>query len=146
MYFLDSYPSPYFINGTITPMTPLDDPEEYFFLSKPDAVWRWEEGTVDEAGEHILLEYRDINTATAICWIKVARLSPPKGQVFTVEWLIKPDTTERAAALDAGRRSLDFYLVELQKQDAWKYAIYHTSTMSNVYSQVHWAYFPQGNR
>lgn len=124
----------------------MDETADYFFLSKSDAIWRWEEGTVDEAGEHILLEYGDIQTESAEAWISVARLSPPQGQVFTVEWLIEPDTPEHAAALSAGRRELDFFLVELQKQDAWQYAIYHCSTMSNIYSDVHWAYFPQGNK
>jgi len=132
--------------GTIILMTKKDATEDYFFLSKPDAAWRWEEGEVDETGEHILLEYGDINAVPTEKWITVARLSPPQGKMFTVEWLIEPDTPAHVDALADGRRELDFYLVELQKQDAWKYAIYHCSTMSNVYSHVHWAYLPQGSR
>jgi hypothetical protein len=125
-------------------MKPMDESEQYFFLRKPGILWRWEAGLVDEAGEHILLSFGDIHNVPAADMITVGRLSPPQGQVFTVEWLIEADTPEHAAALDAGRRALDFYLVELQKQDAWQYAIYHCSTMSNIYSSVHWSYFPEG--
>ena len=28
----------------------------------------------------------------------------------------------------------------------WEYAIYHCNTSANVYSKVHWSYFPNGKR
>ncbi len=44
------------------------------------------------------------------------------------------------------RKSLDFYLVGLNKPDPWAYAIYHCNTAANMYSEVHWSYFPKGNQ
>ena len=46
------------------------------------------------------------------------------------------------------RRQLDFYLVEHRQRfrelmgDPWSYAIYHCGTAANIYSPVHWSYFP----
>jgi hypothetical protein len=42
------------------------------------------------------------------------------------------------------RREIDYYLVELREKDPWAYAIYHCSTAANVYSKVHWGYYPKG--
>jgi hypothetical protein len=35
-------------------------------------------------------------------------------------------------------KELDFYLIELQEPNPWKYAKYHCSTASNLYSMVRW--------
>jgi hypothetical protein len=53
--------------------------------------------------------------------------------------------------IDAAREELDFYLVEHPKGfpgtgHPWGYAIYHCNTAANMYSNVHWSYFPNGNR
>jgi len=39
------------------------------------------------------------------------------------------------------RAELDFYFGELGERDPWRYAIYHCSTLANVYSKVHWKYY-----
>jgi hypothetical protein len=39
---------------------------------------------------------------------------------------------------------LDFYLVEKLERDPWAYAVYHCGTGANMYSRVHWSYFPTG--
>lgn len=39
-------------------------------------------------------------------------------------------------------KELNFYLVEKGEKDPWQYAIYHCGTASNIYSDVHWGYFP----
>jgi hypothetical protein len=41
---------------------------------------------------------------------------------------------------------LDFYLVERRERNPWAYAIYHCGTGSNMYSKVHWSYFPSGRQ
>jgi hypothetical protein len=52
--------------------------------------------------------------------------------------------------IDAVRKELHFYLVEHPKDfpgtgHPWEYAVYHCSTGANMYSSVHWSYFPNGN-
>jgi hypothetical protein len=44
-----------------------------------------------------------------------------------------------AEALDAVRRELDFYLVELGEPDRWAYAVYHCGQGANPYSKVYWS-------
>jgi hypothetical protein len=66
--------------------------------------------------------------------------------VFVVEFL--PASELAGTALEAGRQAvrqeLDFYLVQLEEPDPWRYAIYHCTTAANIYSSVHWGYFPTG--
>jgi hypothetical protein len=35
-------------------------------------------------------------------------------------------------------KELDFYLIELNEPDAWKYAMYHCWSTCNLYSRVRW--------
>jgi hypothetical protein len=46
----------------------------------------------------------------------------------------------------AAKKELDFYLVEKGEMNPWAYAQYHCSTAANMYSTVHWSYFPSGTR
>ncbi len=107
--------------------------------------WRWEEGDVDEAGEHIELRYGDAHNTSPENWTPVARLAKPKDHVFKVDWLVKQEFPEYQAMLAHTRRELDFYLVEKEESDPWAYALYHCNTSSNMYSHVHWSYFPTGS-
>ena len=64
---------------------------------------------------------------------------------------MSPDKPSHEQMINAARRELDFYLVEHPKEfpgtgDPWGYAIYHCNTAANMYSKVHWSYFPDGNR
>ena len=42
------------------------------------------------------------------------------------------------------RKSLDFYLVQERPLEPWGSARYHSNTSANMYSKVHWSYFPNG--
>ncbi len=108
--------------------------------------WRWEEGEVDEKGEHIGLRYGNARKASHENWTPIARLAEPKDHVFQVEWLVKQELPENAAMLADTRRDLDFYLVEKEESDPWAYALYHCNTGANMYSSVHWSYFPTGSQ
>jgi hypothetical protein len=77
----------------------------------------------------------------------IARIAPPRKDVCLVEFLIDESSPRNRRMLKAVRRELDFYLVELQDEaGAWVYAQYHCGTASNLYSPVHWGYFPKGKR
>jgi hypothetical protein len=63
--------------------------------------------------------------------------------VFPVQFVLPDNDWEDAEAREAVRSSLDYYLIELGKPDPWEYAIYHTKTLANMYSRVHWCWIPQ---
>ena len=82
----------------------------------------------------------------------MARVGRPVKRVWPVEWLAAPETLP-AEVRDYVVEELNFYLVEHSVMslsggppDKWEYAIYHCRTMSNMYSKVHWSYFPEGEK
>ena len=113
------------------------------------ANWGWQEGVVNVQGEHIELRYGDAETTASEQWLPIALIGKPTNHVFPVRWLlpasVNPEITSEV------QRDLDFYLVEHPKGfpgtgHPWGYAIYHCNTAANMYSSVHWSYFPNGNR
>jgi hypothetical protein len=116
---------------------------------KAQTPWRWEEGLVDEQKEHIELHYGRVEESPAENWVPIARIAKNKPRLFVVEWLVKPDSPSDKSMIAAARRELDFFLVEHDikvMSDHWEYAIYHCGTSGNMYSSVHWSYFPTGNQ
>ena len=107
--------------------------------------WRWEEGSVDKTLEHLEIAYGDINVTTDYKkWVPVALVSAPNGKIFSVQFLIEANGPEKQTVVDAVRKELDFYLVELSakgRPDPWNYAQYHCTTASNAYSMVHWSFY-----
>jgi hypothetical protein len=109
---------------------------------------RWVEGVVDPAGEHIEIRHSSAQGGSYAHWTAVALIGPPNRGTFPVRWLLDP-TKESAIASEA-RRELEFYPVDHPRDfeltgDPWQYAIYHCGTAANVYSCIHWSYFPHGN-
>lgn len=100
--------------------------------------WRWEEGSVDSSAEHIELRYGDSSHAGCDQWTPVALIGRPTGCVFPVQWLADVPSEVTAQV----RHELDFYLVEKHELNPWGYALYHCGTAANVYSRIHWSYFP----
>jgi hypothetical protein len=117
---------------------------------KPKASsYQWINGKVSESEEHIKISFGSYNDPDAGQLISIARVSKPKEKIFRVEFLIKSDSPDETKMIDAVKKELDFYLVEWGEGsifgDPWAYAIYHCSTSANIYSLVHWAYFPEGS-
>ena len=110
------------------------------------AKWRWEEGAVDRTQDHLEIIFGDVSvTMNFKEWVPVALVSAPTGKRFAVQFLIEANGPETRKMVDAVRRDLDFYLVELSgkgRPDPWEYAQYHCTTASNIYSDVHWSYMP----
>jgi hypothetical protein len=107
--------------------------------------WRWQEGAVDPDGEHIEVRYGDTSTARYEEWTPIALIGKPKRHVFPVCWLKMPATID-PAIIGQVRRELDFFLVDKCEPEPWAYAIYHCGTGANIYSKVHWSYFPSGQQ
>jgi hypothetical protein len=105
--------------------------------------WEWKEGKVDPSAPHMKLFYGDWGDSA----LPVALVAKPVGQSFIVEFLQVPelDQGEYERLKQAVMKELASYLVEKGEPDPWKYAIYHCGTASNIYSQVHWGYFPGGS-
>jgi hypothetical protein len=59
---------------------------------------------------------------------------------------MSPDNPSHEQMINAARKELDFYLVDKREPNPWAYAKYHCNTAANMYSKVHWSYFPNGNR
>ena len=109
---------------------------------------RWAEGPVDPAGEHIEIRYGSAELDSYDQWTPVAIIGRPVRGTFPVRWLLEP--TQDLAIASEARRELDFYLVDHPRDfpstgEPWQYAIYHCCTSANVYSCIHWSYFPSGN-
>jgi hypothetical protein len=111
--------------------------------------WNWREADVDAQGEHIELRYGDADTSDYEQWIPIALIGKPTNNVFPIQWL--PSASVNPEIISKVQRELDFYLVEHPKEfpgtgHPWEYAIYHCNTAANMYSSVHWSYFPNGSR
>lgn len=100
--------------------------------------WSWREGQVDRGREHLALSHDDLDPPVAV-------VGPAVEGVFPVEFVgVRDGDSGLAKVREAARRELDFYLIELGEPDPWAYAIYHCRTSSNVYSSVHWSWYPAG--
>jgi len=103
--------------------------------------WKWIEGLVDSEEEHIKITYGDDH-------IPVALVACPQKRTLTVQFVLtaNPSTTNPyQKILEVAKKELNFYLVELGKEDPWEYAKYHACcTAANLYSPVHWGYYPKG--
>jgi hypothetical protein len=110
-------------------------------LQKNSIKWSWIEGEVDTTKEYMELRYGKSFEEEHKNWLTVAYIAPPKNNIFHVQFLVEASDKMKKHALDEAKRELNFYLIELDRLDPWEYAIYHCSTASNVYSNVHWTYF-----
>ena len=106
--------------------------------------WRWQIAFVDATREHLELRYGSRDDGDWDDWTLVARVGRPVNRVFPVHFVLPDDKRENVEAREAVGWSLDYYLVELGKPDPWEYATYHTMTLANMYSRVHWAWIRRG--
>lgn len=108
--------------------------------------WSWREGDVDVEEEHIELRYGDAGESDFEQWVPIALIGKPTNRVFPVRRLMSPDNPSHEQMINAARKDLDFYLLEKGEANPWEYAIYHCNTAANMYSKVHWSYFPNRKR
>jgi hypothetical protein len=87
----------------------------------------WHRGQVDTNKQHIeLLWSKD---KSLIC-----RLQTENNNSFVVQF---EDGVNEKRTKEA-EKELNFYLIELNEPDPWKYARYHCTTAANLYSRVRW--------
>lgn len=98
--------------------------------------WRCIEGSVEQTAEHFEILYGDEGAL-------IARVSQGADKTFVVQYEALPTVeNDIQQAVDAVRKQIEYYLVELGEPDPWSYAVYHCGTMADAYSQVHWAHIP----
>jgi hypothetical protein len=102
------------------------------------AGWSWRDGVVDQKGDYLELRYGS-QDADPDTWVGAARVGPPSGHVFPVQWLMNREAPANPEMVDAIVRELDSYLLQVGGSDPWSYAQYHCGTTSNWYGDVHWA-------
>jgi|SRR5437660_575244 len=99
---------------------------------------------IDRAGEVIEIRFGDVNRGGYDTWISVALVEPPKNGKVGVELLLRPDAEGYERILTLLSEELDFYFTTKQEPDPWAYARYHCTTSANMYSLLHWSFFPHG--
>ena len=110
-------------------------------LEVNEVKWSWVEGDVNTNEEHMELRYGRLEDGGYDDWIPVAFIAAPKENIFYVNFLIEPTDEQHIYALEAAKRELTFYLIDKGEPDPWSYAKYHTTTMADVYSSIHWSFF-----
>ena len=113
--------------------------------SEKQTAWRLVEGSVNIDEEHIKITYGAIDGDD---FEPIALAAPGNNKTFTVQYLLQPEpeNKEQLKMLDAVRNELNFYFLELKEKDPWAYACYHCTTAANLYSDVHWHYYPKGDK
>jgi hypothetical protein len=109
-------------------------------------LWGWRDGSVNRQGGHIELRHGNASKNSYKEWLPVALIGKPQNHIFPVLWLMDSDTADHQRMIDDARRELDYYLVEKREHNPWGYAQHHCNTGANMYSSVHWSYFPKGVR
>lgn len=102
--------------------------------------WKWIEGVVNTDDDHMKLTYEENPDPIAL-------VAPGERETFIVQFLDTYSKQDNWKEMNRYvRREIDYYLIELREKDPWAYAIYHCSTAANVYSKVHWGYYPKGHK
>ena len=102
------------------------------------------DGAVSPNEEHIALSYGSFDTEEPPFPI-VARVSPPRKGVITLELLVDDSTTRGTEIIADVRRKVQWLFVEKGEANPWGYAIYHCTTAANAYGNVHWGWVPASN-
>jgi hypothetical protein len=111
----------------------------------PDAdvspsLYTWQEGPVDQAQSHLKIYYVPDIEHEGPSFV-IAAILPPEQHVFRVELFpaTLPVEMDPVSIVEGVKRELDYFLIELREADPWKYAKYHCTSTSNVYSHFQWA-------
>ena len=115
-------------------------------MNSEQKIRRWQEGRVDRTKKHFELRYGSAQDSDPNEWIPVAVIGPPKAHIVNVQFLVEPGDPKNAATVSDVKKEIQFYLIDKREPNPWGYAQYHCGTCSNIYSNVHWGYFKDGNQ
>jgi hypothetical protein len=100
----------------------------------------WEVAPVDRSQDYFEVRYGNLSKDPPDPLATIALVGRGSGACFSVEWLVSPADLTNQGTIEDAEAAFDFYLVEMGEPDTWGYMKYHTTTASNLYSRVHWAY------
>jgi len=108
--------------------------------------WSWTQGEVDVNNDYIRIIYGDISVVESDELVPAALISKEAAKTFIVEFIIPEGINNkiRKKILNEVTNEIEFYLILKDEDDPWEYAKYHCTTAANIYSNVHWGYFPKG--
>ena len=103
--------------------------------------WQWFPGKVDINNRYFELKYG--NTPAP-----VARIGIGDYKNFVVEFLINinDDIERQKEIFNEVLFEIELYLINNSVPDPIEYMINHTKKCANLYSRVHWRYFPKGSK
>ena len=103
--------------------------------------WQWFPGKVDINNRYFGLKYGN-NPAP------VARIGIGDYKNFVVEFLINinDDIEKQKEIFNEVLFEIELYLINNSVPDPIEYMINHTKKCANLYSKVHWIYFPKGSK
>jgi hypothetical protein len=100
--------------------------------------WSWREGRIDILDAYVVLLYGPAD-ADPSRWTAVARVGPPRGREFPVQWLVSREAEETRGAVEAVVNDLDSYLRAGSESDPWSFVLGLCRTASNwEEGHVHW--------
>lgn len=101
--------------------------------------WYWLPGKVD-------LDHRYFELKFGFDPLPVARVGIGENKNFIVEFLlnVNDDIEKLQEIFSEVLWEIELYLINNNEPDPIEYMITHTKKCANMYSKVHWRYFPKG--
>ncbi|MAT59910.1 MAG: hypothetical protein CMF23_18200 [Ignavibacteriae bacterium] len=91
-------------------------------------------GKVDRKKEHIkIILIKDLSKYI------LAKIAPENSNKIILEFESGVDDHYKARV----EKEIKYLLFDLDRNDPWKYAVYHCNTASNIYSDIQWQYYNQ---
>jgi hypothetical protein len=102
--------------------------------------WNWQPGKVNLQNRYFELKY-------GFDPIPVARIGIGTNHNFIVEFLlnINDDITKLKEIFSETLWEIELYLINNSEPDPIEYMIKHTKKCANMYSKIHWRYYPLGS-
>jgi len=101
--------------------------------------WNWLPGKVDLNNRYFELKF-------GFDPLPVARIGIGVNKNFVVEFLLNlnEDIEKLQEIFSEVLREIELYLINNSEPDPIEYMINHTKKCANMYSKVHWRYYPKG--
>ncbi len=101
--------------------------------------WTWQPGKVDLNNRYFELKF-------GYDPLTVARIGIGNDKIFIVEFLLNlNENIEKLQEIFSEVLwEIELYLINNSESDPIEYMINHTKKCANVYSKVHWRYYPKG--
>jgi hypothetical protein len=101
--------------------------------------WNWQPGKVNLQNRYFELKY-------GFDPVPVARIGIGMNKNFIVEFLlnINDDIDKLKEIFSEALWEIELYLINNSEPDPIEYMINHTKKCANMYSKIHWRYYPKG--